>query len=113
MSRIFCFIGKERTEFESIFEVACVNFSRTPIGLQVLGFGKWQSDRERRALAGATADVDAAAEFQHEVLDDRKSQTGPTDVARAGSIDTIEALEDPRLMLFRDAWPVVLDFNYP
>lgn len=57
-------------------------------------FGARQGNAEDSAFAEFAFDVDAAVHAFENVLNDGKAEAGAADGARAGFINTIEALED-------------------
>src|SRR6185437_7483900 len=68
-----------------------------------------QVDGEDRALAQLALDVECAAVVAHDVLDDGEAEPGAAQLARAGGIDAVEALGEPRQVLARDALAMVAD----
>src|SRR5262245_6622673 len=68
-----------------------------------------QGHDESAALANLALDADFAAVGQHQMLDDGEAQAGAAEVARAGVVDAIEALEQARVVLARNAGATVLD----
>src|SRR5437867_9627187 len=68
-------------------------------------------EAEHAALAGRAAHPDLAAVERDDVLDDRQPQAGSALLARAGLVDSIEALEDPGLVFGRDAGTGIGDFT--
>ncbi len=68
-----------------------------------------QVDRKGAALAERAVDGDAAVVGLHDVLDDRESQAGASQLSAAGPVDAIEAFEDPREVFLGDPRPVVGD----
>ena len=55
-----------------------------------------QEDREYRAGAGGAFDIEKSAVTIEDVLDDRKSEPGAAQFARARRVDAVEALGQPR-----------------
>ena len=77
---------------------------------QVVAAGDREGERERAADAFVGFDPDPAAVLLDDVPGDRQAETRPAGLAAdAGSVDLVEALEDPRLGGPRDADPVVGD----
>src|SRR5258706_15887527 len=68
-----------------------------------------QRTKERRAGALGAGGPDTAAVPFDQMLGDRQAQAGAAVVAGARPIDLIEALEDPRQVIGRDADPAVGD----
>ncbi len=59
-------------------------------------FGARQGDAEDGAFTELAFDGDAAVHPFENVLNNGEAEAGATDGARAGFIDAIETLEDPR-----------------
>src|SRR6202030_2905317 len=68
-----------------------------------------QMNREDRARAELALDLERAAVVGDDVLDDGKTEPGAAELARAGGIDPVEALRQPRDVLGQDALAVVAD----
>src|SRR5215207_7878533 len=66
-------------------------------------------DHERRAFADVAVDGDLAVHRFDEMLHDREAEPGAAVLPRASRIDPIEAFEEARQMLARDARSVVRD----
>src|SRR5258708_4855480 len=71
----------------------------------------WQTDGKGRALAEFAFHAGAAFHDLGEILDDGKAQSRSAEFARTGFVHAIEALENPRHILFRNAGPVILDLD--
>src|SRR5690349_4171197 len=71
------------------------------------GLGGRKRDEEFRPLAGDAFDADLAAVRLHDVLHDRKPEPGAALLARAGLVDPIKTLEDPRPRLEWNAGTIV------
>src|SRR5690242_11906163 len=67
----------------------------------------WQVDGEDGALALLALDVERTAMVADDMLDDGEAEPGAAQLARAGGIDAVEALGQPRQVLARDALAVV------
>ena len=80
-----------------------------PVGKNRRRLGQGQLDGERAALARFACDAHAAAERLGQVLDDRQAQAGAAELARAGFVDAVEALEDATLVFWLDADAGVAD----
>src|SRR5690349_8881964 len=66
-----------------------------------------QVDGEDGALAELAVDIERAPVVAHDMLDDGEAEPGAAELARAGGIDTVEALGEPRQVLARDALAMV------
>ena len=66
---------------------------------------------ERAADAERAVDGDAAVMGLHDVLDDGQPQAGAAQLAAASAIDAVEALEDARQVLGRDAAAAICDVD--
>ena len=64
-------------------------------------------DAEGAAPAEAAVDGDAAAVGLGDVLDDGEAEAGAAELAAARLVDAVEALEEPRQVLARDAAALV------
>src|SRR5262245_54256899 len=72
-------------------------------------FGARQREGECRALAERALHRDLTIHRLHEVLHDREPEPGAAERTRARAVDAVEALEDARCVLVRDADPGVGD----
>ena len=71
-----------------------------------------QTDGEPRSYPHLALHLNRALHLLDGVPDNRKSQTGPTDVPRAGFVHTVEALEDSGKVFLRDADAGIGDDNF-
>src|SRR5512145_1982735 len=78
------------------------------VGMDVLtALGAVQCEGKDGPGADGTLDRHAAIHRFDQVFDDRKTEAGATELARAARVDAVEALENPRKMLGRNPWPRV------
>ena len=66
-----------------------------------------QHDGEHRAALGPVLGADLSALQLDEMLCDREPESGAARIARARFVDAVEALEDARQILFRNARALV------
>src|SRR5687768_9481757 len=84
-------------------EAAGRRAGRVPIWQALSRRDVGQHDAEGGALARLALDVDAPAVRLRHVFDDGEAEAGAALFARAAAVDAVEALEDPRQRLRRDA----------
>ena len=70
----------------------------------------WEGDGGGGALVGLAGEGELALVIFGDDFGDRKSQTRSSSAARAGGIDSVEAVEDVGEIFFGDADAGVLDF---
>ncbi len=68
-----------------------------------------KKDGERAAFANRTFHMDGTAVNLDDVLDDGEAQPGAAELAAAGGIDAVEALEEPVEVLAFDSEPFVFN----
>src|SRR5689334_17971550 len=85
----------------------CVDLMKRP--RRSGGGGTRQADGERGALTEPAGNRDAAVHRPNEVLDDRQAQAGAAELAGAGLVHPVEALEDARQVVLGNADAGVLD----
>src|SRR6476646_9244149 len=99
--------SSQRSARLRMLSVATVNLA-TPLVCRLDGDGDRQRERERRPDPLLGFDPDPAAVLLQDVPRDRQAQAGAA-APDAGPVDLVEALEDPALVGFRDADPLVGD----
>src|ERR1700683_4097303 len=72
-----------------------------------VGFHGWQMHRERGASSRRAVDRQPAAMAVENVLDQRQTEAGTALIAALADADPIEALSEPRQMLWRNTRPVI------
>src|SRR5260370_37826954 len=69
--------------------------------------GKREANGERGALADLASGGDGSTQGLHQMLDDAQAQPGSSELAASGLVHAIEALENPRQVLLRNAHPSI------